>query len=67
MIAELMRIPALAQRFRVFPSHLQQQPLLGLDALRLSWSNPEKVGIELVYSIEESAPAGIHFPRSYWF
>jgi hypothetical protein len=40
--------------------------VLGIYAFGFAGRNSEKVGIELIYPIQETAPTGIHLPWRSW-
>src|SRR5690606_536260 len=44
-----------------FPSYLQQQPLLGVEALRLARGDAEELCIELVHLLQKAPVAAVRF------
>src|SRR5581483_7548498 len=52
--------------FKSFPGHFQRQPMLWIQAGRLSRGNAKEVGIELGRIVEECAESRRHFSRPIW-
>ena len=55
-----------ARVFECFPGRLQQQPLLRVHMDRFSRRDPEELGIELLGSVDKTAPARVHLSSSLW-
>ena len=52
-----------ARPFQRLPTHLQQQPVLGIHPHRLTRRNPKKAWVELIYLLEERTFLRVDLPR----